>query len=192
MLKEQEDVQSIRLKLNLTQEQLAKKLNISKQFICSVEKGIKKLSANKREILMDIYYASYPNLKENFVKVAILDGDNFNINKNTAFASLSMNLINKNDENAVYGIFCIETDAMEGAIPCNAKVIFKYEKALKVVDNNIYVFYYKNELFIRRIARNLKELIISADNPKYQKIILAEEEIKNIKLIGRIVGILYQ
>ena len=141
---------------------------------------------------MDVYYSSYPYLKENFVKVAILDGDDFNTDNKTTSASLSKRLINEENDNSAYGVFCIKTDSMEKAVPYGSKVIFKYESNLKVVDNDIYIFYYKNELFIRRIARNLKEYIVSADNTRYQKIILTEEEIKNIKLIGRVIGILYQ
>ena len=34
----------------------------------------------------------------------------------------------------------------------------------KIIDNKIYVFCYKNEFFVKRLAKNVDELIVKSDN----------------------------
>lgn len=56
--------------------------------------------------------------------------------------------------------------------------------------NDIYFFTYSNEQYLKRLSKNLNQLIISSDNKKYPDIILKEQEMDAIRVIGRCVGVI--
>ena len=202
MCEEKEDVQAIRIKLNLTQEELAKKLNLSRQFICSVEKGVKNFSNAKMAELKKLYYAAFPHLAENTLKVELLQETNLkDFNKGihsqdyTDYATFSGRLMKRTNEpncqNTRYGSIIIDSDAMEPAIKKGSRVVFEYQKNVQIIDNEIYIFYYKNELFIRRISKNLTTYTVKADNKSYDDVILNDTMMKDMDIAGRVIAVIF-
>ena len=202
MCKKDEDVQSIRIKLNLTQEELAKKLNISRQFVCSVEKGIKKMPDSKMAELEELYYSAFPHLKENLLKVELLSKsrlkdfkDGIHSQNDTDYAIFSGRLRKgntpKGEENLQYGSIIVDTDAMEPSIKQGSRIIFEYGKNMQIIDNEIYIFYYKGELFIRRISKNLTTCIIKADNSSYDDVVLDSSVLKEADIDGKVTAVIF-
>lgn len=71
------------------------------------------------------------------------------------------------------------------------KLIVEHFENEQIKDNKIYVFCYNDEIFVKRLIKNVKELIIKSDNPDpmYRPIIIEKEEMNEVKIIGQIVGI---
>lgn len=71
------------------------------------------------------------------------------------------------------------------------KLIVEHFENGQIKDNKIYVFCYKDEIFVKRLIKNVKELIIKSDNPDpmYRPIIIEKEEMNDVRVIGQIVGI---
>ena len=79
------------------------------------------------------------------------------------------------------------TDSMLPSIAQNERIIVRGCEEEQIKDNKIYVFGYKDEIYIRRLVKNLDEIIIKSDNqdPIYKaKTVKAEE----IKIIGQVVS----
>lgn len=53
-----------------------------------------------------------------------------------------------------------------------------------------YIFSYKDEIFIKRLVKNINQLIIIPENKLYDTIKLQGEELKEINIIGQIVGLM--
>ena len=86
-----------------------------------------------------------------------------------------------------YFIMKCNTDSMLPSIAQNERIIVRGCEEEQIKDNKIYVFGYKDEIYIRRLVKNLDEIIIKSDNqdPIYKAKTVKEEE---IKIIGQVVS----
>ena len=57
-------------------------------------------------------------------------------------------------------------------------------------DNKIYVFCFNNDFFVKRLSKNLDEIIIKSDNPEYRIRTISGQTINDLILVGKIVGII--
>ena len=81
-------------------------------------------------------------------------------------------------------------NSMEPTIPSGVMAVIKlYEKEGVIYDGGIYIIRIDNELFIKRIIRDpLKNrLILKSDNPDYEPIVVEEEDLDRVKIIGRFI-----
>jgi len=68
-------------------------------------------------------------------------------------------------------------------------LIEKYEDE-QIIDNRIYVFCYNNEIFIKRLAKNINQLMIMSENEDFDTIKLQKEEMNEVNIIGQVVGLI--
>ncbi len=87
-------------------------------------------------------------------------------------------------------LFPIVGNSMEPTIPGGVMAIIRrYEKEGIIYDGGIYVIRIDNELFIKRLIRDplKKRLILKSDNPDYEPIIVEEEDLDRVHIIGRFI-----
>lgn len=91
------------------------------------------------------------------------------------------------DKKESYFVFNSNTDSMNPAIYKNDKLIVRDCRDENIKDDEIYIFEYKKEIFIRRLVKNIDEIIIKADNqdPIY-KVKYAKKE--DIKIVGQVIS----
>ena len=70
------------------------------------------------------------------------------------------------------------------------KLIIEHWNNEQIIDNRIYVFVYKSSIFIKRLVKNINQLVIISDNKDYDVIKLSEKDMNNVHIIGQIVGIM--
>lgn len=68
-------------------------------------------------------------------------------------------------------------------------LIEKYEDE-QIIDNRIYVFCYNNEIFIKRLAKNINQLMIMSENEDFDTIKLQKDEMNEVNIIGQVVGLI--
>ncbi len=81
-------------------------------------------------------------------------------------------------------------NSMEPTIPSGVMAIIRnFEKEGIIYDGGIYVIRIDNELFLKRLIRDpLKNrLILKSDNPDYEPIVVEEEDLDRVKIIGRFI-----
>lgn len=95
-------------------------------------------------------------------------------------------------DNKKYSIINATGDSMQPFIYDKDKLIVEQYNGEQLKDNNVYVFCYKNELFIKRLVKNIDELIVKSDNPDpaYRPRIIEKEDMNNVQILGQIVGLL--
>jgi len=103
--------------------------------------------------------------------------------------SLPKSLIHGYSEVKNYSMIVAKGDSMTPFINDGDRLIIEHSDNNEIFDNKIYVFCYQSEIFVKRLLKNIGELIIKSDNPNYNKKIITSKELNEVRIIGRIVGI---
>ncbi len=97
-------------------------------------------------------------------------------------------LLNYSDSKQ-YSMIYAKGDSMSPFIDNNDKLIVEHWENNQIIDNKIYVFCYKSEFFVKRLSKNVDEIIIKSDNPNYSIRTVKNEDINDLHIIGQVVGI---
>lgn len=81
-------------------------------------------------------------------------------------------------------------NSMEPFICDKDKLVIESWNGEQIIDNKPYLFAYKDEIFIKRLAKNVNQLIIIPDNKDYDIIKLKDKELEEVNIIGQIVGLM--
>lgn len=92
--------------------------------------------------------------------------------------------------NKKYSMIHAKGDSMSPFINNGDKLIIEHWENNQIIDNKVYVFCYKSEIFVKRLSKNLDEIIIKSENPTYSTRIIKGEDMNEISIIGRVVSIL--
>ncbi len=138
---------------------------------------------NKNKILKLKYYSELSGK---------IESNTFILSKSTQNIIISPNCINNYMPQAEYFVLNANSDCMEPDIKLKDLLIIEYKTEKQITDNEIYIFYYNNQFFIKRLIRNINELIIKSDNEKsYYKVDMIEKkDMDKIYIIGKIVGLI--
>ncbi len=89
-----------------------------------------------------------------------------------------------------YSIIQAQGDTMNPYIKDRDKLIVEHGTSSQIIDNQIYIFCYNNEIFIKRLINNIDQIVIKSDNEIYPMRFIDKKEIPSFFIIGRIVGLL--
>lgn len=91
-----------------------------------------------------------------------------------------------------YFVVKAKGESMRPTLQPDDKLIIEHWNGEQIIDNEIYIFCYKDEIFVKRLIKNIDEIIILSDNDEavYRPRFIEKEEINNILIIGRIVGLM--
>ena len=79
-------------------------------------------------------------------------------------------------------------NSMSPTIEHGDKLIVEHWNGDQIQDNKIYVFCYNNEFFVKRLSKNIDEIIIKSDNPEYRVRTISAKNMADLVLIGKIVA----
>ena len=110
----------------------------------------------------------------------------FNEN-NKELMAIDTKIIHNYNSNNKYAIITAKGDSMSGVIEPKDKLIVRQIEAEPIVDNHIYVFAYRDEIYIKFLSKNIDEIMIRSNNPDYKTKYITDLE--NLRLVGEVVGI---
>ncbi len=87
-----------------------------------------------------------------------------------------------------YSMINATGNSMAPTIDNGDKLIVEHWNGEQIQDNKIYVFCFNNEFFVKRLSKNLDEIIIKSDNPEYRVRTINGETSQELVLIGKVVG----
>lgn len=70
------------------------------------------------------------------------------------------------------------------------KLIVEHWEGEQIIDNRVYVFCFDKEIFVKRLVKNINQLVIMSDNKEYDTIKLTGKDLNKIHIIGQIVGLM--
>ena len=99
-------------------------------------------------------------------------------------------LIDKFSKQKRYSIINATGNSMAPTIDSGDKLVVEHWTGDQIQDNKIYVFCFNNEFFVKRLSKNLDEIIIKSDNSDYRTRTISGDTISELILIGKIVGVI--
>lgn len=89
-----------------------------------------------------------------------------------------------------YSVMNAYGNSMEPFIYDKDKLIIEHWEGEQIIDNRPYIFCYKDEIFIKRLVKNINQLVIVPENKLYDTIKLQGDELQEVNIIGQIVGLM--
>lgn len=103
--------------------------------------------------------------------------------------SVPTSLIQNYSKSNKYSVINARGDSMTPFIQNFDKLIVEHWNGGQIIDNCIYVFRYANELFVKRLVKNITQIVIKSDNPLYEPIKITDKD-QDFEIIGQIVGLM--
>lgn len=105
---------------------------------------------------------------------------------------LPLKLFNSFSKNKTYSVINAIGDSMSPTINDKDKLIVEHWDGEQIHDNRVYVFCYNNEIFVKRLIKNIDEIVVKSDNPdpSYRVRFIEKSELDRVIIIGQIVGLL--
>lgn len=88
-----------------------------------------------------------------------------------------------------YSVINARGDSMQPFLQNQDKLIVEHWNGGQIIDNCIYVFRYANEVFVKRLVKNITQIVIKSDNPLYEPIKITDKD-QDFEIIGQIVGLM--
>ena len=97
-------------------------------------------------------------------------------------------LIADYSSNKKYSVIVARGSSMEPTLLDEDKLIVEHWNGGQIIDNHVYLFRYDNELFVKRLIKNVDEIICVSDNAEYSKRTLQPTKV-DFAIIGKVVGL---
>ena len=105
---------------------------------------------------------------------------------------IPISMISGYSKNKLYSMINASGNSMSPTIDNGDKLIVEHWNGNQIQDNKIYVFCFNNEFFVKRLSKNLDEIIIKSDNPEYRIRTINGKFAAELILIGKIVATVKQ
>ncbi len=91
-----------------------------------------------------------------------------------------------------YSVINAVGESMMPNIHPKDRLIVEHWTGEQIRDNQVYVFCYNNEIFVKRLIKNVDEVVIKSDNPDpaYRTRFIEKSDMNNLLIIGEIVGLM--
>ena len=200
-------IRDLREKLKITQAELAENIGVTQKTITfweneknePEEKYILTI-CNKYNIEKEFFYTNNVIFSDNIEKVTLdYYPDVFGSCGNGAFVLSDIKekiqipkqaFFQGFSNKKTYSVINAVGNSMEPLIYDKDKVIIEHFDGGQIMDNKPYIFCYKDEIFIKRLAKNVNQLMIIPENKMYDIIKLTKEEMNDVYVIGQIVGLM--
>ena len=183
----------------INQSLLAEALGVTRQTISNRIKNTSQVTVSelkKIEEFFNVDLFSNPEeddvIKIDYYKDVFASCGNGNIifSEDKVSLGISTALINGYSAQKDYSIINASGNSMSPTIDTGDKLIVEHWNNAQIQDNKIYVFCFNNDFFVKRLSKNLDEIIIKSDNPEYRIRTINGSTINELTLIGKIVGII--
>ena len=103
---------------------------------------------------------------------------------------VAVKLIDGFSKNKEYSLINASGNSMAPTITDGNKLLIEHWNNEQIQDNKIYVFCFNQEFFVKRLSKNLDEIIIKSDNPEYRTRTISGNTINELTVIGKVIGII--
>jgi phage repressor protein C with HTH and peptisase S24 domain len=107
--------------------------------------------------------------------------------------SVTKDIITNYSASNQYSIIVARGRSNEPTIMNEDKLVVEHVKDNAIIDNQLYVFSYEGQIYVKRLIKNIDELVIISDNPDkevYRTQYVTKNNINNVNIIGKIVGLI--
>lgn len=89
-----------------------------------------------------------------------------------------------------YSVINASGDSMQPQIKDKDRLIVEHWNGEQITDNRVYIFRFKDQIFIKRLVLNLDQIVVKSDNKEYQTRYIEAPQTDDFQIIGKIVGLM--
>lgn len=89
-----------------------------------------------------------------------------------------------------YSVINASGDSMNPKIQDKDRLIVEHWNGEQITDNRVYIFRFKDQIFIKRLVLNLDQIVVKSDNKEYQTRYIEAPQADDFQIIGKIVGLM--
>ncbi len=185
---------------SINQSMLAKALGVTRQTICNRIRNNSEITISELEKIEEFFGVRLfvESSSSDMIKVdyypevfASCGPGTFTLSDEKELIELHKSLLPANCNNSKkYSIIHAKGDSMSPYINNGDKLIIEHISSNNIIDNKVYVFGYKSEIFVKRLSKNIDEIIVKSENPNYSIKVIKGEDMNEIYIIGQVVGVL--
>lgn len=189
---------SMRTASSINQSMLAESLGITRQTVSNRIKNESEVTVSELQRVEEFFKIKLLDSIESEYDVAYIDyyNDVFAScgNGSIVFSSektklpVSTSMISGYSKTKLYSMINATGNSMSPTIEHGDKLIVEHWNGEQIQDNKIYVFCYNGEFFVKRLSKNIDEIIIKSDNPEYRVRTIPSKSINDLVLVGKIVA----
>ena len=102
--------------------------------------------------------------------------------------SVTKDIITNFSASNQYSIISARGSSMSPTINDDDKLVIQHNLNEQIIDDTVYLFRYNDELFIKRLVKNVDQIVCISENPRFQDRII-EPTSDNFSIIGKVVGL---
>lgn len=87
-----------------------------------------------------------------------------------------------------YSIISARGSSMSPTINDDDRLVIQHNLNEQIIDDTVYLFRYNDELFIKRLVKNVDQIVCISENPRFQDRIIVPKG-DNFSIIGKVVGL---
>lgn len=96
-------------------------------------------------------------------------------------------IIDNYSKGAKYSVISARGSSMAPRILDEDKLVIQHD-VTQIIDDNVYLFTYNDELFIKRLVKNIDQVVCISENPRFEdRVIIPTAD--NFKIVGKVVGL---
>lgn len=181
--------------MTVNQSMLADSLGITRQTISNRIKNASEVTVSELKRVEEFFHI---NIFNPITDITYIDyySDVFAScgNGNIVFSgektklAIPISIIEGFSKSKIYSMINASGDSMAPTISSGDRLLVEHWDKTQIQDNKIYVFCYNNEIFVKRLSKNLDEIIIKSDNPEYRTRTVSGKSSEELILIGKIVA----
>ncbi len=183
----------------VNQSMLAESLGITRQTISNRIKNESEVTVSELKRVEDFFKI---NIFNTMAEVAYIDyytdvfascgSGSIVFSSEKTKLPIATSMISGYSKSKLYSMINASGNSMSPTIDNGDKLIVEHWTGNQIQDNKIYVFCYNNEFFVKRLSKNLDEIIIKSDNPEYRVRTISGKSVMDLILIGKIVATVKQ
>lgn len=102
--------------------------------------------------------------------------------------SVTKDLIANYSPSNQYSIISARGSSMSPTLNDLDKLIIQHNLNEQIIDDTVYLFKYNDELFIKRLVKNVDQLVCISDNPRFEDRVITPSG-DNFTILGKVVGL---
>lgn len=102
--------------------------------------------------------------------------------------SVTKDQISNYMQSGKYSVISARGSSMSPVIMDEDLLIIQHGLNENIIDNTIYLFKYNDELFIKRLVKNIDQIICISENPRFEDRVIIPKN--NFEIVGKVVGLI--
>ena len=176
----------------VTQNDIARAIGTSRANVSKLFSKNSFLNDEKLKKIEEYFDINLNNVKDEFVidyypdSLLEIKNNQFAISEKRVKFKLPFGLFNVN-KNFKYVMTNAVDDSMSPNLKTGDFVIVELSGSQNITNNKVHAFIYENCFYIRRLLKNINQIIVQSDNEFYPAQYIRKEDAKNLYIIGPVV-----